>query len=240
MTIIQFGAISPIISADKITKVANMYRHGDKLVKQQVEYKEPDCAGKQIVWDFSQLNIVNEEYNIHYYTMENRLPENITGLEHGTCYNYILKNDTLWMCGYNNRTTKMTLEKPEAVLKYPFSYGDTLKSHFSGKGSYANKQKLKVIGESFITVDGIGVLITPENDTLKNIIRTYKIREYNEIGISDASIKLETYSWYAQGYRYPVFETVKSQGIMSDSVVDQFKTSFYYPISKMEMLEDTV
>lgn len=39
----------------------------------------------------------------------------------------------------------------------------------------------------------------------------------------------ETYKWYAAGYRYPVFETIRT-GHLSDSLkAEFFSTAFYYP-----------
>ena len=50
-------------------------------------------------------------------------------------------------------------------------------------------------------------------------------------------MEVETYSWYAEGYRYPVFETVKSRNIISHKPEDYFATAFFYPPREHEYLE---
>jgi hypothetical protein len=44
----------------------NLPRAGDRVVKQQVEYKDPGRAGANVVWDFGQLKAVNAEYRLSY------------------------------------------------------------------------------------------------------------------------------------------------------------------------------
>jgi hypothetical protein len=73
---------------------------------------------------------------------------------------------------------------------------------------------------------------------LKNIIRIKRLRDYTQIGMDSARLQLETYSWYAKGYRYPVFETYKSIVLRGDSSADSFKTSFYYPVDDLKNLAE--
>ena len=230
-----------VFAQGSISQKRNAYRPGDRIVKQQVEYIDPGRSGKQITWDFSRLNTVNEKYKLVYYLPNKEDSTRIIGMEHQTRYRYELKHDTLWMTGYTNRLTEMTFDSAEAQLRYPFRYGDSLRTVFSGKGLYCQKVDLNARGETLVSVDAQGMLITPENDTLKNVLRVYRLRNYTEIGEDSARMKLETYSWYALGYRYPVFETVKSWIIKGDSTLEDFGTSFYFPIRNLaELAEDPI
>ena len=42
-------------------------------------------------------------------------------------------------------------------------------------------------------------------------------------------LEISTWRWYADGYRYPVFETIKSMAYRSGKCYEHFTTSFYYP-----------
>jgi hypothetical protein len=53
--------------SQKLTDSRNYFRSGDKLTKQQVEYKDPGPAGKQIEWDFSMLNSIDDQYQLAYF-----------------------------------------------------------------------------------------------------------------------------------------------------------------------------
>jgi len=216
-----------------INSRCNYFRSGDKLTKQQVDFKDPGPSGKQIEWDFSMLNPIDEKYTLNYFSSGVDDTAHIVGVEHATRYHYELKKDTLWMTGYENRTTQMHFDKPEAQLRYPFHYGDSLRTTFSGTGLYCQKVDLVAQGETSVTVDATGLIITPTKDTLNNVLRVKRLRSYTEIGVDSALMQLETYSWYARGYRYPVFETVKSMVLRGDSTAESFTTAFYYPIDDL-------
>jgi len=65
------------------------------------------------------------------------------------------------------------------------------------------------------------------------------LRHYTETGKDSVEMTLDTYSWYATGIRYPVFESVKTtlsrKGDQKDEAGESmkdttvFNTSFYYP-----------
>jgi hypothetical protein len=219
-----------------ITSRCNYFRSGDKLTKQQVEYKDPGPYGKNILWDFSMLNSIDEKYQLNYFNSTVDDSTHIVGMEHLTRYHYELKNDTLWMTNYENRTTQMTFDKPEAQLRYPFRYGDSLHTTFTGTGIYCQKINLTAKGETSVTVDATGFIITPTKDTLNNVLRVKRFRNYTRTGVDSVRMQLETFTWYAQGYRYPVFETVKSVILRGDSASESFTTAFYYPIDDLQNL----
>ncbi len=122
-------------SLNTLTREGNAYRAGDLLVKQQVEFKDPGAAGRNITWDFSMLQPINEDYKLRYFLPDSlRFPDKICGLEHNTRYYYRQRNDTLITTGFENATTMMQYTQPELRLKYPYNYGDTLYSAFTGEG----------------------------------------------------------------------------------------------------------
>ncbi len=57
----------------------NMYRPGDVIIKQQVNYKSPGRSGENALWDFSKLTPVNKEYKLTYSLRQDSL---LKGTEH--------------------------------------------------------------------------------------------------------------------------------------------------------------
>ena len=220
----------------------NYFRSGDVIIKQQVEFKDPGASGKDINWDFSHVNMINEKYQLIYYNTNNGDTTHVTGFEHETKYRYLLSQDTLWLTGYENRTTTMNYQHPEALLRFPFRYGDTLSTGFTGKGQYCQQVELTAEGYTKVCADATGKLITPEGDTLKNVLRVLRTKEFTDIGTDstniDSNMRMETYQWFARGNRYPVFETVKTYTLRKDSVLDNFSTSFYFSTIKREQLHE--
>ena len=231
LCLLQFGT-----TAQTLTARRNTYRPGDKLIKQQIAYIEPGIDGKDILWNFSKVTPLNEKYHLLYLRLTKTDSIHFIGLEHDTRYRYTQTQDTLFLTGYDNRTTYMRFSKPEAQLRFPFQYGDSLVSHFEVEGIYCNKVKLVANGKTAAYADATGAIITPDNDTLKHVLRVKRIRNYTQIGVDSVTLDLITYSWYARGYRYPVFESVKSFTHKKDSTAMYFNTSFYYAIEHSKNL----
>lgn len=223
----------------KLSTERNAYRAADQLVKQQVEYKDPGSSGKNLTWDFRFLQPINEEYTLNYFIPDSTNMIRLCGQEHNTRYYFRQQNDSLQAVGYENSTTYMRYLIPELRMHFPFAYGDTLFSNFMGKGEYCHRLTLKVKGYTRVQADAEGDLRLPEFKTVKKALRVRTLRHYTETGKDSVEMTLDTYSWYAAGIRYPVFESVRTTlskkgdrkdergESMKDSTV--FSTSFYYP-----------
>lgn len=220
----------------RLTKERNALRGSDRLIKQQVEFKDPGSAGKQLTWDFRTLQPINEEYKLDYFIPDSTRMDTLCGMEHNTRYYYYQKRDSLWAIGFENSTTLMEYKTPELKLRFPFNYGDTLRSNFEGKGQYSHRLDLKVKGYTRVEADAEGELLLPDFETVKRALRVHTLRYYTQTGRDSIEMTLDTYSWYAEGVRYPVFESMKTTLIKKvrkegehtkDTTV--FTTSFYYP-----------
>lgn len=232
------GILCAPLQAQSLKKSTNNYRAGDIIIKQQVDFKDPGASGKNITWDFSHLNTINDKYQLIYFLPNKTDSSHVTGVEHQTYYHYKLKSDTLWLTGYENRTTRMNYQQPEALLRFPLQYGDTLYSNFSGEGMYCQKVALSAGGYTRVIADACGKLITPENDTLKNVLRVLRVKEFTNTGIDSTRMRMETYQWFARGIRYPVFETIKAFTLSEDTILDNFSTSFYFTTVRREQLQE--
>jgi len=229
-------------TSQKLTTTCNAYRAGDNIVKQQIEFKDPGSSGKDLIWDFSVVQPINEEYSLKYILRKKNDSTNICGKEHNTRYYYRQQKDSLQAVGFENSTTFMEYKVPELRMHFPYVYGDTLFSTFEGVGEYCHRIPLAVKGYTRVLADAEGELKLPDFETVKKALRVRTLRHYTETGKDSLEMTLDTYSWYAAGIRYPVFESIKTTlskkgdkkdekgESMNDTTV--FTTSFYYPPEK--------
>jgi hypothetical protein len=247
----------------KLESHLNMFRADDIITKQQVSYKNPGRTGSNVLWDFSELTVVNEAYELAYFSGSEPI---ITGIEHLTGYNYSLSNDSLLLWGYDNQSTQMKNKQAELLLKFPVNYGDSIKNYYYGHGKHGNRLELDAMGTVETTADAYGMMVLPNKDTLKQVLRTHTIKYFVEdtkaiseeyqtkhkssYSVSSDSVDyrlnndsvvfvVETFRWYEKGYRYPVFETVRSWEQHSNNRRHQFlNTAFFYPPQEHYYLDD--
>jgi hypothetical protein len=255
-----FGAVA---AQHNLQSSLNIFRTGDIITKQQVEYKDPGRSGKNVLWDFSRLDVVNEEYELAFSSYDGNV---ITGMEHQTQYHYVLQNDSLLLWGFENPTTFMRSRQPELLLQFPVNYGDTVGSYYYGHGKYGDRLEVDMMGSIETGADAYGMMILPSKDTLKQVLRTHTVKYIVEdmrpisdqyydklkspLMISPDSIEerlsadsvffvVETFRWYEKGYRYPVFETVRSWEQYKEHENSEFlATAFFYPPQEHYYLDD--
>jgi len=183
--------------------------------------------------------------------------DTLVGTEHRTMYYYHLRGDSLYSLGYENPTTLITYRKPETLLVFPFTYGRTFTDYFEGTGSYCSRLDIHVQGKSQVTADASGMLVLPGGDTLRHVLRVHHRKRMVEsmepftpgsslradtvpfvlnrdsidwyLANDSSSLQIDTWRWYAEGYRYPVFESVEGSVCRQGSESPYFATSFYYP-----------
>ncbi|WP_029905325.1 T9SS type A sorting domain-containing protein [Prevotella sp. 10(H)] len=227
-------------------------RSGDTLVKQQVEYRDPGPSGTNRLWDFSNLKTLNEAYTLSYElppvqgdsiyilgdkhfrkdkTAENEL---IVGTEHNTMYYYHMHGDSLCQTGHENPAVELKYTRPVLHVTYPFNYGDAVVSDYESKGLYSSTIPIHTRGQVTTKADAYGKLVLPTGDTLDPVLRLKTVQtienipQDNAVNTPNQEVRLvETCRWYSKGYRYPVFETVRSLN-QSDST-EVFSTAFFFP-----------
>lgn len=232
--------IVPLVSYSQIALDSGLHglRAGDRLIKQEVSYGDPGLPGENLTWDFSNLSVIEEDYLLIYFYPSEEDTSTLTGWEHQTRYRYVPDGNLLFMAGYENRRVAMEFREPELYLSFPFQYGDTLSRAFSGSGKFFQEHELVASGRTYLSADASGKLVTPANDTLFNVLRVKRSRVYEDVGVPDALMRLDTYLWYAPGYRYPVFESIRSVVITSGEEKEDFSKSFFFPLAGIESLAD--
>lgn len=236
----------------QLTLDHNRFRVGDELIKQQVEFIDPGEAGKNMLWDFSSLKLVNDEYKVVYssapllndsiYVMgydhfekasgDIKAEDLIVGTEHNTMYYYRIEGNNVLLMGHENPVVKLQYNTPYQVLTYPFGYGKRQRSSYTTQGYYSGTELIQTRGTVETIGDAYGKIILPGNDTIGPVIRiktTQTIEDQLAKNLEDNNEKqLETCKWYLKGYRYPVFETIRN--IETKENITLFATAFYYPL----------
>jgi len=236
----------------QVNRKHNAIRPGDEIIKQQVEYKDPGRSGENVIWNFSKLKPVNEEYALTYsaplllrdsiYIMgKDTIPKEeinegdlIIGKEHYTRYFYRIKNDTLLCLGHQNSLNRIYHNQPYIVIPYPFDYTQKTSKDYSTEGLYSSKERISTQGNIQVQCDAYGMMVLPSGDTLHHVLRTKALQVIKEADSlrmtldNPLNMEVETYRWYVKGYRYPVFETVRSFEISDTTRNETFNTAFFY------------
>jgi len=222
----------------RLISAENAFTAGDVIIKQQVEYKDVGTYGRGKIWDFSFLQAINEEYEVNYFYPDSTDFSLICGREPDARFYYRLRNDSLFSVGFENNTSIMRYEKPELKLKFPLNYGDTLRSNFEGRGQYGRRVPMHVKGYTRVIYDADGTLKIPDFPNGVPAYRTHTRRYYTQATRDSLQMKIDTYSWYVTGTRYPVFESIQTNvvrfttfqnGSQQANDTTIFQTSFYYP-----------
>lgn len=254
--------IAPLSARHVITREWHGMRSGDTLYRQQMEFADPGPKGSNVGWDFSRLSPADVADRV-VYTAENDSVFRVN--ERQTNYFYRTNDDTLYIGGYDNLTTKMDYILPVPHLRYPFAFGDSLTGYFYEEGVYGRNVRLRVSGFSVVRADGWGTLVLPEGDTLHNTLRVYERKRMTRHMAEDDSVLFrinrdstlllpdsiearlkrdttalyaECWKWYARGYRYPVFESRRDRIMWAGKARDYSCTSFYFPPRRQEELDD--
>lgn len=232
----------------------HLSREGDVILKQELQYKSPGRSGSNVMWDFSELSVLDTGYR-EYFTGS---PDSIfMKVSPRSRSEYKMTGDSLFCIGYQTPTLQIKYLLPELYRRYPMFYGDSILSLYYGEGKYSHILNMAVYGISTQRADAYGTVLLPDGDTLTHVLR---IRESAHIGqrlssysdilscgndshysadslhyrLSHDSItwQTDTYRWYASGYRYPVFETIQTAIITLGAPARHFYRSYYYPLKE--------
>lgn len=156
----------------------------------------------------------------------------------------------------SHRKPGLTLDYiiPEVAFKYPFSKGENINGVFFAEGTRAMRDYARISGSYTLSADNnVYTLITPEADTISNLLHTKYIRHGSTIIDNDFSHSykfgdstvilpdsimwhlendsithlIECHCLYARGYRYPILETRLHKVLYYGSTIDSSFVSLY-------------
>ncbi|MEI7421318.1 MAG: T9SS type A sorting domain-containing protein [Prolixibacteraceae bacterium] len=194
-----------------LTFLNNSLRINDSNTYQEIQFPDPGTSGPNQEWDFSHIQLTDKSQcsSVQFPTLQ-RLSGlaafNLVLAENG--YQYFLNSSStsLEEAGYINNDLKLSLVYIDPVLKmkYPFAYGNQYTDHFEGVAIFDGTSKIDLAGDFTVSADAYGTLILPDR-VIKDILRVKSVKngqQNNVCGTTDFNIV--RYSWYADGYRYPL------------------------------------
>ena len=248
------------LACGQITLRYNSIRPGDEIIKQQVDYKDPGREGENVIWDFSKLKSINDQYTLTYkspepfndsiYKMGKDIIKKrdidpaslVIGIEHNTMYYFKQTSNKLEVLGHENPTTLLHYTTPMTASVFPTDYGQSYASTYESEGLYSKRIPFGSTGTMNITSDAYGMIILPSGDTIDHIIRIKTVQVIHEVIKTKKpqtfNITSETYKWYAKGYRYPIFESIKTYNNEDSLQTKAFKTAFFFPPQEHLYLDD--
>ena len=243
-----FWSLTTVCSFAQVNYLHNHIRVGDEIIKQQVSYKDPGREGENVIWDFSRLSSINNDYSLTYNSVESEIfnigndtllidktkEEIVVGIEHSTMYYYKQDSSKLSLLGYENPTTLVYFKEPSVQITYPFNLNKSFESNFKGEGNYSNRLKFAIEGNNQNKVDASGMMILPSGDTLRHTLRIKTIEQVKNTVFSgdeqsEHDLVIERYKWYTKGYRYPIFETITTKSEKDSINNEEFSSSFFFP-----------
>ena len=225
----------PLFSfAQQIERETNIFRNGDVIVNDKISYCSPGRSGQGVCWDFSDVDehdvrreiIISKDSNVVYSLIDDN---NILFFKEN--------NNVLFNIGKENTLYKINYQIPIVSMKYPFAFGDSIGTVYQGSGVYCGDHLTKVEGIVSIKADGYGALCITEGDTIYNVLRIHSIRtssiamDVDTLALDTIPKKLEiedVYQWYANGYRYPVYETYSNTCYDDLIPVSSYQTAYRF------------
>ena len=231
-----------------IDHATNAPRCGDNYTMRQLEYFSPGNGGKDVVWDFSALRTTGEKIGRGYFLSMDSV---LSGVDGDRAMRYSLTEDSLRCLGYDTRLKHMDFSQPVTVMTYPFGYGYTFSSPYSGVGSYCKRLILKNEGTLMVEADAEGCIVNSEGDTLRNVLRvhTTRLNSVSMYALSDTLLSdtshmkqeiEERYDWYVRGYRYPLYETSSTCFYNDMNPVSCIQKACHYRLDDLGELSDSI
>jgi hypothetical protein len=255
---IFFAIISMVAKTQPcINSEANAAKVGDRYTVSQIAYINAGRKGENVLWNMSGVKETGNSHKIR--CIGARDTAKFAVVNDKTTLVYEQHGDTLLQTGSKSRLTSVAYDVPIVQLRYPVHYGDTIGGLYGGYGTYANSMRFVECGWYGSKADSYGTLITPDSDTLRNVLRIQSERYVlNSIVPSDAGdtlprltpdsirryirdgeckLKIVTTEWYAEGYRYPVVTTVLTN-VGIDGGNSMAAAYYYSPASQMGLNDE--
>lgn len=209
-----FGA-TPVLAQDGLlTLKTNGILANDRVVKQVLPYSYEGAGGDFQTWDFSGLDPEGDD--IISYVLRG---DSLMGVNDNSVSYIIAGEDGMWQAVYEDAMEHIAYNEPMLAMRFPLAYGDRYSSPFEGEGRYCGTHHIRHFGTVSIKADGQGMLVLSKSDTLRNVVRVQTITtaalrvskdSLSNDNDNQKQVITERYGWYAEGFRYPVFETVTS------------------------------
>ncbi len=221
MVMMMFYAMLNSIANVSVTQ--SMYLPSQNIVSEFMEVETlPDGSrGESQYWDFSTATITDGNAHRRYLHPLDSLYIEILD---GSMHKYLLSGDTLYWKGFENPGTDMRDSISSVVMRFPFSYGDSLSDNYILKGKYYRQLYFVESGNIEIVADATGMVKMPDGDTIDNVLRVKEIKRFHAcMSPTPITLPLDTiadtiplqvqtrYRWYAHGHTLPIAEIIEKK-----------------------------
>ncbi|MBQ7941328.1 MAG: hypothetical protein IJ328_02835 [Muribaculaceae bacterium] len=242
-----------------VTLEANGMRAGDRLTRINTAFSHQLTSNTLDTWDFSVLQLKDDETVTNYNAFdENRVVEN----ENNENRLYHIDSIGLHLTRHYRGGLDIKYQLWEKI-HYPIMCGSVRQDKFFGEGRLGGLSYIKNAGFSSMSADKTGDMITPDGDTIPNVVRvryhrsgtTHITNDFSSSFtatrdsalFSNDSIRhwlssdsithtIDKWQWYARGYRYPIMEMRKYKTYHYGVPSDSVLMSLYYPL-EMQIAE---
>ena len=231
--------IAGTLSAQPLTSSANAPRAGDILTKQQTEYVNTGGGGEDQVWDMSGIEVVNPRHKARILAKRDSadtMADTVMTIESRMRRYTLLRGDSLLTTGTENALSLVRYQQPELSLRFPVSYGDSTASIFYGTAAWCERAYSRVYGVSRVKADATGTLITPDGDTLRQVLRIHTRRVTGArllpVGTEpDMSALIDSLPPFTADSARICLAADTSQGMVTEEDICQFyATGYRYPV----------
>jgi len=208
--LVFFGATPLLFSQITMTKASHGFFNGQDHECQAVQYLSPGEAGKNCVWDFSDVALLENTKSVSKMEDDPSTAGTIKADRNDGCEFFFTTTENAneyW--GYKAGNLKMQLTEPIVKTKYPQSYGTQFSGNYSGfKTSECSDLKFHVEGRYSTHADGIGTIILPGGVSMP-ALRIKTTEGYS-------GFERVKYLWYAQDIRLPIFVVIEDYMLKAD------------------------
>lgn len=250
---VSFISLVFIANADEynLTIEGNTPRNGDILNKYYIRYFNNNKSGNNVIWDFSEIKPQKKFITSKY---KYRNDSCFINIENNNIKYYQIKNNEIYHYRLSAPGKALKFPSEELSFKFPIKYGMVFSDYFFSEGSLDFSRYLQNAGKIEFAIIASGKMITPDGDSLRNVLLLREIRSsslniapdfrnsfkmtndsslltHNYIDNciqNDSIINIsEHYYWYAQGYRYPIIETRKVKSFYYGIAIDSISEAYY-------------
>ena len=244
--------INLFVSAFYISHEYNAPRNGDILKAEELVRVPISTIGNDVTWDFSDLRVACSDISIRYIKLNDSVMVRRKGKEMS---NYTIFGDSISQTMYCTPDKRLGFLRPELLAVYPMGYTSCATDYFYSEGIIDGSHYIRQAGNSCTAIEAKGRLITPDCDSLRHVLLAHRYRigttyispdfsksfsnSLDSLMLSNDSISkwissdsithsIDTYSWYAQGYRYPVIEQNIVKTFYNKVQVDSVSQTLYF------------
>lgn len=256
--IISILVVNIVAYAYYLNREYNMPRNGDILKAEELVRVPVTTIGNDVTWDFSDLSVACSDISIRYIKPNDSVMVKCKRKEMSY---YTIAGDSVSLTEYCAPDKRLEMIRPELLAVYPMGYTSCAADFFYSEGTIDGSYYMRQAGNSCTAIEAKGRLITPDCDSLRHVLLAHRYRvgttyispdfsksflnSRDSLMLSNGSIlewmssdtithSIDTYSWYAQGYRYPVIEQNIVRTYYNQVQVDSVSQTLYFSPNMQE------